>query len=70
MTNGITKLAADAFRIALSEMILGLEEDYGFSRGEAYLFLGQVLEARCTQIVNLTLSYVPKVNRMYLPQCL
>ena len=58
MTTGIEKPAEDPFRIALSEMILGLEEDYGFSRGEAYLFLGQVLEAQCTQFVNPTFSYV------------
>ena len=48
-------------------MLLWLEEDYNFSRGEAYLFLGQVLEARCTQFVNPTLSYVAKVNHRYLP---
>jgi len=68
MATGIAKPAEDAFRIALSEMILWLEEDYGFARGEAYLFLGQVLEARCTQFVNPTFSYVAKVNRKYLPQ--
>lgn len=68
MTTGIARPAEDAFRIALSEMILWLEEDYGFSRGDAYLFLGQVLEARCTQFVNPTFSYVAKVKREYLPQ--
>lgn len=68
MTTGIAKPAEDAFRIALSEMILWLEEDYGFERGEAYLFLGQALEARCTQFVNPTYSYVAKVNRKYLPE--
>jgi acetamidase/formamidase len=60
--------AEDAFRLALSEMILWLEEDYGMSRGEAYLLLGQVLEARCTQFVNPTFTYVCKVNRRYLPR--
>ena len=64
---GITRPAEDAFRTALAEMVLWLEEDYDFSRGEAYLFLGQVLEARCTQFVNPTFSYVAKVNRKYLP---
>ena len=49
-------------------MILWLQHDYGFTRGEAYLFLGQVLEARCTQFVNPTFSYVAKVNRKYLPE--
>jgi acetamidase/formamidase len=60
--------AEDAFRLSLSEMILWLEEDYGLSRGEAYLLLGQVLEARCTQFVNPTFTYVCKVDRRYLSQ--
>ncbi len=67
MTTGITRPAEDAFRTALSEMLLWLEADYGFDRGEAYLFLGQVLEARCTQFVNPTFSYVCKVNKKWLP---
>ena len=67
MTTGQARPAEDAFRTALSEMILWLEDEYGFSRGEAYLFLGQVLEARCTQFVNPTFSYVAKVDRRYLP---
>jgi acetamidase/formamidase len=58
--------AEDAFRLSLVEMILWLEEEYGMSRGEAYLLLGQVLEARCTQFVNPTFTYVCKVNRKYL----
>lgn len=66
MTTGQARPAEDSFRTALSEMVLWLEDEYGFSRGEAYLFLGQVLEARCTQFVNPTFSYVAKVNRQYL----
>ena len=38
------------------------------SAWEACLFLGQVLEARCTQFVNPTFSYVAKVRREYLPK--
>ncbi len=60
--------AEDAFRLALVEMVLWLEEDYGMSRGDAYLLLGQVLEARCTQFVNPTFTYVCKLNRKYLPR--
>lgn len=67
MTTAMARPAEDAFRTALSEMILWLEHDYGFPRGEAYMFLGQVLEARCTQFVNPTFSYVAKVHRSYLP---
>lgn len=67
MVAAMARPAEDAFRMALSEMILWLEEEYRFSRGDAYLFLGQVLEARCTQFVNPTFSYVVKVDRKFLP---
>ncbi|MFQ5794451.1 MAG: acetamidase/formamidase family protein [Candidatus Bipolaricaulia bacterium] len=67
MTVGMTRPAEDAFRIALEAMILWLEEEYGFARGEAYLYLGQVLEARCTQFVNPHFTYVAKVAKKYLP---
>ena len=40
MTTAMARPAEDAFRTALSEMVLWLEEGYGFERGEAYLFLG------------------------------
>ena len=67
MTVAMARPAEDAFRHALEAMVLWLEEDYGFSRGEAYLYLGQVLEARCTQFVNPTFTYVAKVAKRYLP---
>ena len=35
MTTAMAKPAEDAFRTALSEMVLWLEESYGFQRGEA-----------------------------------
>lgn len=66
MTTAQGKPAEDAFRIALSEMILWLEADYGMTQGEAYMFLSQVLEARVTQFVNPSYSYVCKVNKRYL----
>lgn len=67
MTTAMARPAEDAFRTALEEMVLWLEDEYGFTKGEAYLLLGQVLEARCTQFVNPTFSYVAKVDRRYLP---
>jgi acetamidase/formamidase len=66
MTTAQGKPAEDAFRIALSEMILWLEEDYKMTRGEAFIFLAQCLEARVTQFVNPSYSYVCKVNKRYL----
>jgi len=58
--------AEDAFRLALESLVLWLEEEHGFARADAYLWLGQVLEARCTQFVNPTFTYVCKVARQYL----
>ena len=57
----------DAFRFALEGLVLWMEEDFGFSRGEAFLLLGQVLEARCTAIVNPTFTYIAKISKAYLP---
>lgn len=56
----------DAFRHALEDLILWMEEEHNFSRGDAYLWLGQVLEARCTQFVNPTFTYLCKVAKEYL----
>lgn len=58
--------AEDAFRSALESLILWLEAD-GMERGEAYLWLGQVLEARCTQFVNPTFTYLAKVRHEHWP---
>jgi amidase len=59
--------AEDAFRYALEAMVLWLEESYGYDRGEAFLYLGQVLEARVTAFVNPTFTYIAKVAHEYLP---
>ncbi len=67
MTVAMARPAEDAFRLALEALVLWLEEDYGFDRGEAYLYLGQVLEARCTQFVNPTFTYVAKIAKRFLP---
>jgi len=66
-TVGCARPAEDAFRIAVEELIYWMADRYGFQEQEAYLFLGQVLEARCTQFVDPLYSYVAKVPRQYLP---
>jgi acetamidase/formamidase len=66
MTTAMARPCEDAFRHALEALVLWLESDFGFARGEAYLYLGQVLEARCTQFVNPTFTYVAKVARQWL----
>jgi acetamidase/formamidase len=66
MAAAMARPCEDAFRHALEGLILWLEEEHGFSRGDAYLWLGQVLEARCTQFVNPTFTYVAKIAREHL----
>lgn len=63
---GVDKPAEDAFRMALENLILWMEESYSFSRGEAYMLLAQVMEARCTQFVNPSYTYVAKIDKKYL----
>lgn len=65
---GMARPAEDAFRTALEQLILWLEEDYHMPRGEAFLLLGQVLDARVTQFVNPTFTYVAKVAKKHLPK--
>jgi amidase len=59
--------AEDAFRAALEAMILWLEAE-GRPRGDSYLWLGQVLEARCTQFVNPSFTYLAKVAHPFWPR--
>ncbi|HEV2952802.1 MAG TPA: acetamidase/formamidase family protein [Candidatus Dormibacteraeota bacterium] len=57
----------DAFRLAVEELIKWMVADYGFSAESALLLLGQVAEARCTQMVNPKYTYVAKIAKRYLP---
>ena len=49
-------------------MVYWLEDDYGLGGAEAYMLLGQIAEARCTQMVNPKFTYVCKVDKKYLAQ--
>lgn len=60
--------AEESFYQAAGELLRWLVEAYSMSAEEAYLLLGQVMEARCTQFVNPTRTYVCKVRREYLPE--
>jgi multidrug efflux pump subunit AcrA (membrane-fusion protein) len=53
--------AEDAFRLGLEELVRWMEEDFAFSPQEAYLLLGQVLEARVTQVSD----YINPDNRTF-----
>lgn len=62
-TLGCARPLEDAMRIAFEQMVYWLADDYGFTNAEAYMFLGQIAEARCTQVVNPKYTYICKVAR-------
>ena len=57
----------DAFRLAVRELVAWMVADYGFDVPGAVLLLGQVAEARATQIVNPKYTYIVKIARRWLP---
>ena len=65
---GCARPLEDAMRTAFEEMVYWLNADYGLSYEEAYMLLGQVAEARCTQMVNPKYSYICKVSKEVLKQ--
>jgi acetamidase/formamidase len=56
----------DAMRTAFEEMVYWMEDEYGVPATEAYMLLGQIAEARCTQMVNPKYTYICKVARSVL----
>lgn len=66
-TVGCARPLDDALRIAFEEMVYWLEESYHMPAAEAYMLLGQIAEARCTQMVNPKYTYICKVPKKYLP---
>ena len=68
MTVASGRPAERAFRIAVSELVQWLGADYGLEPEEAVLLLSQVLEARATQVVNPTITYVAGIKHQILEQ--
>lgn len=56
----------DAFRLAVRDLVEWMAEEYGFSITDALKLLGQVAEARATQIVNPKYTYLVKIDRRWL----
>lgn len=65
-TLGCARPLEDAMRIAFEQMIYWLADDYGFTETEAYLYLAEIAEARCTQMVNPKYTYICKVAKSLL----
>ncbi len=57
----------DAVRLAFLELIKWLEEDYGFERYDAYMFLSLAAKVRLAQIVDPLFTVVVKLRKTLLP---
>ena len=66
MTVACMKDMETAFYEATGALIHWMEHDYGFRPQDAYCLLGQVMEARCTAIVNPQKPYICKIKKAYL----
>jgi amidase len=62
-TLGCARPLEDAMRIAFEEMVYWLEDDWKIPAAEGYMLLGQIAEARCTQVVNPKYTYICKVDK-------
>jgi acetamidase/formamidase len=62
-TLGCARPLEDAMRTAFEEMVYWMEDEFGVKAPEAYMLLGQIAEARCTQMVNPKFTYICKVSK-------
>jgi amidase len=65
-TLGCARPLEDAMRIAFEEMVYWMEDGWKIPAAEGYMLLGQIAEARCTQVVNPKYTYICKVNKSVL----
>jgi amidase len=65
-TLGCARPLEDAMRIAFEEMVYWMEDDWKIPAPEGYMLLGQIAEARCTQVVNPKYTYICKVDKRIL----
>jgi amidase len=56
----------DAFRLAVRDLVAWMVADHGFTIETALMLLGQVAEARATQIVNPKYTYIVKIDKQWL----
>ena len=62
-TLGCARPLEDAMRIAFEEMVYWMEDGWEIPAAEGYMLLGQIAEARCTQVVNPKYTYICKVDK-------
>lgn len=67
MTVCSAKPLEDAVRLAFLELLKWLEEDYGFERYDAYMFLSVAATARLAQMVDPFFTVVARIPKSLLP---
>ncbi|MFW6269308.1 MAG: acetamidase, partial [Bacillota bacterium] len=66
MTVSCCRSVEESFYEAACEMIFWMVNGFNYTENEAYLLMGEVMEARCTQFVNPTRTYICKMPKKYL----
>jgi len=67
MAVGITRPLDDALRIAFTELVGWIHDDYGLSELDAYQLLSQVAKIHLTEMVDPNYVIVASVDKRYLP---
>jgi acetamidase/formamidase len=68
ISTGSARPLEDAFRIAHTDMIQWLVEEYGFEQLDAYQFLTQVSESPVANVCDPNYTFLAKVRKRYLPR--
>lgn len=67
MATGVYRPLEDAARIAYTELVKWIHEDYGLSEMDTYELLSKVAEVRLSELVDPNYVVIAKVNKRYLP---
>src|SRR6201981_986804 len=67
MTVGAYRPVDDALRIAFTELVGWIQEDYGLSQLDAYELLGKVARIRLAEMVDPNYVVVASIEKKYLP---
>ena len=67
MATGITRSLVDATRVAYTELIKWIHDDYGLSQFDLYELMSVAGEVSVSEIVNPNYVVVARINKKYLP---
>ncbi|MEP6973003.1 MAG: acetamidase/formamidase family protein [Actinomycetota bacterium] len=68
ISTGSARPLEDAFRIAHTDMVQWLVQEYGFERLDAYQFLTQVSESPLANVCDPNYTCLAKIQKQYLPR--